>query len=350
MSRPIRVVQYGLGSVGIETVRVLLQRASSGKVQVVGAIDTDAFKAHTDLAVLLGSTHKTGIIVSPDPEAVLREAHPDVVLLTTSSPLHEAVPLIQQCFRYGAHVITSIEDLFYPFHRYPEESSALDQLAQSHNRVLIGTGVTPGFITDLLPLCTSALCQQIHQIQIARIIDATKRHSSLHQRIGMGLYPGDFEQLKRAGKLGFPALRDSLYFLADSIGWSLTQVIESINPIVAGQEVHTPNVSIHAGETAGLQQTTIGYIEDTPVLKLDLKIYAGALRAHDQILFKGVPEFQLTLKPAIPDDQSTAAMLVHMLPLVFKLAPGFRTYRDLTFPYAFALEPTPLPTPPRESV
>ena len=149
----IRVVQFGLGPIGQACVRALLRKPG---IQLVGGIDVDPQKIGQDLGVACGLEGGLGIAVRGDAEAALAELQPQVVLLTTVSFLDRVEGQLETLIRSGAQVVSSTEELFYPFHRDPAFCQRMDELAKAHGVAVVSTGVNPGFCMDVLPLCLTA--------------------------------------------------------------------------------------------------------------------------------------------------------------------------------------------------
>ena len=50
----------------------------------------------------------------------------------------------------GSCVVSTCEELAYPFRKYPELAAKLDAEAKDGGVALIGTGINPGFVMDKL--------------------------------------------------------------------------------------------------------------------------------------------------------------------------------------------------------
>ena len=130
--REIRVVHYGLGAIGSIIAR--LTSAQRG-LQVVGGIDRDPAKVGRDLGEVIGLDHPLGAPISDDADLILEQTRPDVVILATTSLFHEVYPQILTCIRARASVISTCEELVYP---YAKSSAATAEL----NRLALLSGVT----------------------------------------------------------------------------------------------------------------------------------------------------------------------------------------------------------------
>ena len=333
--RPVRVAQYGLGPIGIETTRAVLAPRRDGLVQLVAALDIHPDLVGRRLADLLGPGVTTEVVVSGDVESTLRESGPDVVLHTTGSFLEQTCSQIEQCVRAGAHLVSSSEELFYPFDRHPQLAGRLDGLARENGVVILGTGVNPGFVMDTLALVATGACDRVDRLEIERVVDASKRRLPLQRKVGAGLTIEEFEERKRAGKLGHIGLRESMLFVARGLGWAPDRIDEQLDAVVADHEIVTPHVKVAPGEVAGIHQRVTGEVAGTEVIALDLRIYVGAPDPRDAVRVEGDPPVDLVIRRGLFGDTATVAALINAIPLVLSGEPGLRTMMDLRLPRCF---------------
>jgi 2,4-diaminopentanoate dehydrogenase len=346
MPEPLRVVQYGLGPIGLETARTVLQKSQTGRMELVGAIDIDPEKAGRDVAELLGLDVPTGVTVSADADAVLANARPDVVLHTTSSFLDRVGEQLEQCARAGAHVVSSTEELAYPFDRHPAWAERLDRTAREHGVVIVGTGVNPGYAMDALALAATGVCTEVRGLRVERTVDAAGRRLPLQRKVGAGITEEEFAERKAAGTFGHIGLRESLLLVAAGLGWRLDEVEETLEPVLARERVRTPFLTVEAGQVAGIHHAVRGRMGGAEVLVLDLKMYVGAPTPSDVIVVDGTPPLRLVAENGIFGDTATVGALVNTAGVVLQAQPGLRTVKDLPVPRAFA---TALSTPPLEA-
>src|SRR3990170_1987676 len=113
----IRTIHYGIGGVGAEVVRLVLNRP---EIEIVGAIDTHAAKAGKDLGEIAGVGRTLGIAVSSEAEPVLKDVYADVVVHATSSSLTEVYPQLMFIVSSEKSVLSSCEELSFPWVRYPD--------------------------------------------------------------------------------------------------------------------------------------------------------------------------------------------------------------------------------------
>ncbi len=336
MPDPIRVVQYGLGPIGLASVEVILEKQATGGLQLVGAIDIDPDKAGRDVSALLNRAEPTGIVVSADARRLLAETNPDVIVHTTSSFLDRVEDQFVWCAEAGAHVVSSTEELAYPFDRHPELSAELDRVAKAHGVVLLGTGVNPGFAMDTLVLAATGACTDVSCIRVERVLDAGQRRQPLQHKVGAGLSIDEWEARKKTGTFGHIGLRESLLLVADGLGWRFDRIDETLDPMVATVRVETPFLTVEAGDAAGIHHVITGYRGPAPLLTLDLRMYVGAREPRDAVFVEGTPPIDLVVRGGIFGDTATIAALINAVPLVMDASPGLRTMKDLPVPRAFA--------------
>jgi len=328
----IRVVQFGLGPIGQACVKVLLQKPG---VELAGAIDIDPAKVGRDLGEVCGLRRTTGLVVRGDAEAALAAWRPQVVVHTTSSFLNRIEDQLVTLVRAGSHVVSSAEELFYPFERDPEFCRCIDALAQQHGVAVVATGVNPGFAMDILPLTLTAVCTQVKAIRITRVADASKRRLPFQQKIGAGLTPAQFRAKVRAGGFGHIGLRESALAILRCLGWQADKFIESIKPMLATRRVTTPYLTVSKGQVTGIHQTLKCRQGTKVLLVFDWKMYVGAPESYDRVEIKGEPPLTMNIAGGIFGDTGTIGALVNTIPHVMHAAPGLRTTIELPVPHAF---------------
>jgi 2,4-diaminopentanoate dehydrogenase len=320
---PIRVVHFGLGAIGSSIAR--LTTAQRG-IQVVGAIERDPAKIGQDLGEVIGLDHPIGAPVAADPGTLLYQTRPDVVIHATASRFHEVYPQLLTCVQSGANVISTCEELIYPFAREPAASARLHRQAIQAGVTVLGAGVNPGFVMDLLPLLLTAPCVNIRSIAVTRIVDATSRRASLQQRIGAGLTLDQFRDHVARGAVRHIGLPESIHMLSDGLGWQLAHISETIDPIIAHEWVRTPYLTVAPGQVRGLRQVARGRMHRRDVLTLTWQTAVGAQAdTHDAITIDATPPVKVVIQGGLHGDQAAAALGLHAIPRVLAAPPGLTT-------------------------
>lgn len=318
-------MQYGVGPIGARIVEVAADRG----YEFLGGLDVDPGKVGADLGVVAG-IEPLGVEVTDDPDVMARRG-PDVVFHATGSSLAAVRPQLEGAMAAGADVVSTCEELAYPFFHHPEEAAGLDSAAREHDAACLGTGINPGFAMDALPAAVTAACQQVDSIRVERVQDAASRRAPLQEKIGAGASRENFESdvAASAGHVGLP---ESVAMLAAAMGWGLDAVDETIEPVVAEERTASDHVTVEPGEVAGIRQTGTGVVGGQERIELALEMYHGAPDPHDSVSIEGTPDLAYTVPGGFHGDVTTPAVVVNAARRLRETDPGLRTMLDLPVP------------------
>ena len=326
MRKKIRVVQFGVGPIGASIVRLMRQKHS---LEIVGAVDKDPAKAGRDLGEVVGAKDAPwGVTVSAAAASVLAKPV-DVVVHTTSSYLPNVMDELLECLSAGCCVVSTCEELAYPFRKHPELSAKLDAAAKEEVVALVGTGVNPGFVMDKLVLVLSAAAQRVDFAKATRIVDASKRRLQLQKKIGAGMTPEEFRAQVAAGVIKHHGLPESIAMVADGLGFALDEITETIEPVIATETVKTEFLEVAPGQVAGVHQIGRGIWEGEDKIFMELQMYVGAKHPADTVELRGEPNLTLTIPGGTHGDIATAAVAVNAIQAILAATAGLRTVRDL---------------------
>jgi len=324
--KKIRVVQFGVGPIGASIVRLMRQKHS---LEIVGAVDKDPAKAGRDLGEVVGAKDAPwGVTVSAAAASVLAKPV-DVVVHTTSSYLPNVMDELLECLSAGCCVVSTCEELAYPFRKHPELSAKLDAAAKEEGVALVGTGVNPGFVMDKLVLVLSAAAQRVDFAKATRIVDASKRRLQLQKKIGAGMTPEEFRAQVAAGVIKHHGLPESIAMVADGLGFALDEITETIEPVIATETVKTEFLEVAPGQVAGVHQIGRGIWEGEDKIFMELQMYVGAKHPADTVELRGEPNLTLTIPGGTHGDIATAAVAVNAIQAILAATAGLRTVRDL---------------------
>ncbi|MEM1563132.1 MAG: Gfo/Idh/MocA family oxidoreductase [Candidatus Bathyarchaeia archaeon] len=329
----VKVVLYGVGAVGSLIAKALLEKRG---VKIVGAIDVAKDKVGKDLGEILGLNKGLGITVSSDVDAVLSKTKPDIAVHATSSYLKDTYPQIASIIKNGVNVISTCEELSYPYYSEPEIAKELDKLAKKHDVTVLGTGINPGFLMDTLVITLTVACQKIEKIEAVRVMNAATRRLPFQKKIGAGLTVDEFKQKIEKGEItGHVGLEQSIAMIADALAWKLDEIrAEAIEPIIAKGPVKSDFIKVDVGKVAGLRQKAKGMIKGEDVIVLDFQAYIGAEEEYDAITITGVPTIKQKIQPCVHGDAGTVAIIINSIPKVLKAPAGLLTMKDLPVPSA----------------
>jgi hypothetical protein len=326
VKKKIRAIQYGVGPIGAAIVKLLREKQS---VEVIGAIDKDPAKAGRDLGEVVGSPDAPwGVPVMGDAAAMLGKSA-DIVVHSTSSSLSSVMDQLLDCLAAESCIVSTCEELAYPFRKYPELSKKLDEEAKTWGVALVGTGVNPGFVMDKLAITLSSVSQKIEHAKSVRVVDAGKRRLPLQKKIGAGMSVEEFREQVAAGVIKHHGLPESIAMVADALGFAVDEITETIEPVVARELVKTEFLEVAPGQAAGVHQIARALGAGEEKIYMELQMYVGAKDPHDTIELTGTPGLKLTIPGGTHGDLATAAVVVNTIPAILAAPAGLRTSRDL---------------------
>jgi 4-hydroxy-tetrahydrodipicolinate reductase len=330
LKKKIRAIQYGVGPIGASIARLMREKQA---IEICGAIDTDPAKVGRDLGEVVGASDAPwGVKISANAGDVLEQAA-DVVIHSTSSSLPKVMDQLLACLKAESCVVSTCEELSYPFRTYPDLAAKLDAEAKDWGVALVGTGVNPGFVMDKLVVTLAAVSQRMDHVKALRIVDASTRRLPLQKKIGAGLSIDEFRRQVAAGAIKHVGLPESVAMVADTLNLPVDQITETIEPMEARERVQTEFLTVEAGQAAGVHQIARGLAAGKELVYLELQMYVGAKDPADSIELKGHPHIRLVIPGGSPGDIATASVVVNSIPVILDAPAGLRTARDL--PIAF---------------
>jgi hypothetical protein len=241
-------------------------------------------------------------------------------------------PQLEEIIDSGKNIVSSAEELLIALDEKSEAVQNLKKKALAKGVTVLGTGVNPGFVMDALPLFLTAVCQDVKEIHVERIVDAGTRRYPLQKKIGAGMTPEVFRAKVEEKALGHVGIEESLMLVAVNVGFSLDEVRVTIDPVFAEKPVKTDYFDLTEGDIAGIKNVALGISGGKTVITLDLRMYIGAENPHDSISIKGNPPVNARIEGGVAGDQATAAILVNSTPAVVDARPGLVTVKDLPSP------------------
>ena len=330
--QPIRVVVWGLGSMGSLMASILDEKEG---VEIVGAADSHPEKTGRTLGELFGLKRFPDVVVTDGATAPLPEA--DVALLAVSSFISGTEGYIRELVGSGTNVITIAEEWTYPWRTAPETAAAIDGLAKAHGVTVLGTGVNPGFVLDLLIIAMTGACLKVNRIEARRINDLSPFGKTVMETQGVGTSPEEFRKgIEKGDIVGHIGFQQSIAMIGNALGWEIDRIEESREPIISNTERKTAVAHVKPGMVAGCKHVGRGYCGDKLMIELvhpqQILPETEGVDTGDYIDIYGDPEIHLSIKPEIPGGKGTIALATNMIPAVIEAAPGLLEMSELPIP------------------
>jgi 4-hydroxy-tetrahydrodipicolinate reductase len=318
----IRVLILGTGQMGSGMARYVLDAPG---LELAGAYGKRRERAGTDLGRAIGLDRELGIAIDSDLAMAVKRAQPHVALQATCSRLEDAWPEIAILLREGVSVISIAEEMA--------------DLARANGAAVVGTGINPGFVLDLLVVALTGVCSSIEAITATRVNDLSPYGPTVLEAQGVGITPEAFETGLTdgtvTGHFGFP---QSISMIASALGRTVQRIEQTVAPIVSEVRRETPFVTVEPGHVAGTRHTAVGYLDDAPFITLVHPQQVGpelaGVETGDSIEIVGQPSLRLSGRPEIPGDAATVAIAVNMIPRILAASPGLHTMIELPVPAA----------------
>jgi 4-hydroxy-tetrahydrodipicolinate reductase len=251
----------------------------------------------------------------------------------------EARAEIEACVACGVDVVSIAEEMAWPWAGSPEAAARLDALARSGGATVLGTGVNPGFVLDLLVIALTGVCADVTSITATRVNDLSPYGPTVLRTQGVGLTPEAFADGVAAGTvvghMGFP---ESVAMIAATLGWEIDEVEQTREPIIAGTQRVTPFVTVEPGMVAGCRHIAVGRRDGRALVTLvhpqQVCPEVEGLATGDTIEIDGTPAVRLSGSPEIPGGIATAALAVNVIPHVLLAPPGLTSMAGLPVPAA----------------
>lgn len=311
----IPVVVMGLGDIGQAIARAALLRP---ELDVVAAVDPAPRLAGRPLSEVLGCSAPEIEIASRLRE-VAQAAKGGVLLLSTQSRLEDVLPDLDEAVRGGLHVVSTCEELAWPWLDHRDSAAALDRLCHERNVAVLGVGVNPGFVLDRLPATLAQITGPVRHVHGIRVVDVSRRRAALQRKVGAGMSEEAFYAAADRGEVGHVGLSESAAMAAEAcVGVDEYEVEEEVLPLVAEEDAGGP-VRVRRGEVAGVQQCARVFAEGREIVRLDLTIAVGAPDPRDEIALEADPPVRLVVPGGVPGDAASAHAIVNAVPALVEL-------------------------------
>jgi 2,4-diaminopentanoate dehydrogenase len=333
----IKVVIWGYGAMGKGIADMLLNKKG---VEIVGVCDLNTNYVGKDFKTFLDVeySHKP-VIISNDMDFIINNNKIDIAILATDSFTNKAFPKIKKIVEAGINVISTAEEMAYPYASEAELSKEMNELAIKNNVTILGTGINPGFVMDLLVIALTGVMSDVQHIEARRVNSLSPFGPTVMEEQGVGITQKEFQDHSAdnslAGHVGF---KESVYMIADAIGIKLDKFEQQMKPIVSSVYRKSKYAEVKPNNLAGIDMTAQGYVGNSVFIDMkhpqQIEPELEGTHTGDYVTIKGNPNVNLSINPEIDGGIGTIAMCVNMIPQVINSAPGLKTMIDLPIPRA----------------
>ena len=280
----VRVVHFGLGSLGAAIARIVASREG---LTSVAAIDPTPGRDGRDVADLAGLGSETGVVVEATATR-LRDVEADVVLYAPEGDLEAATTDLEILLEVGLNVVAILPELAYP----PDDDDddlavSIDTLAREAEVTALALDASDALL-GTLPLSLTGVCQRVDKIVV-------RRHGA-------------------TGSIGRLSLGDWAAALATALGWAL----DDLDELEEARGGRPGGVHRIVGSVGGREVLVVETVDDST---------GGGSTLEVEV--EGSPSLRMTLSGGASAEEALATLAVNAIPAVLTSDPGLYTLPDL---------------------
>jgi 4-hydroxy-tetrahydrodipicolinate reductase len=337
----LRVVQWATGNIGRKALQGIIEHPT---LTLAGVHVYDPHKVGRDAGELCG-LGTVGVAATGHIDDVLA-LDADCVLYMARSP---GIDDICRLLESGANVIATCGDFYHPPSMDPATKSRVEAACTAGGTSVHGTGSSPGFITEAVPLVMTSVQRSLTRLAIDEYADLSKRESPemLFDLMGFGRDMAPFEDF-RAEYLR-SSYGPSLRLITDALGLPLDDLTASGELAGTPRDIHIAAGVLKAGTVAGQRITVAGMRDGRELITFRATWYCATDLVPDwnvqptgwHVAVDGDAPLDIALRMPVPLEQMaavspgyTANRAVNVVTAVCAAAPGIRSILDL--PHAVA--------------
>ena len=333
---PIKIAIWGFGAMGQGMAEMLLSKKG---VAIVGVCDVDYNFVGKTVEDILKNNHQCRTPIVEDIDSMLDNAKPDLVLLCTDSFVSGAYNKIEKILKKKINCITTAEEMAYPLESHPKKAKALDDLAKENGVTVLGTGINPGFIMDLMVIALSGAMIDVEKIKVERINSLSPFGPAVMEEQGVGNSLEQYhERVKNNQLVGHVGFQQSVDMIFKGLGVRPSRFEQQMKPILTSIDRKSKYATAKKGTLAGINMTAQGYLANKIFIEMhhpqQIEPEAEGVRTGDYIYLTGKPNIQMAISPEIDGGLGTIAICVNMIPHVLNAKAGLKTMLDLPVPRA----------------
>jgi hypothetical protein len=334
---PYRVVQWATGNIGMRSLRAVIEHP---QLTLVGLYVHSEAKAGRDAGELCG-LGAVGVRATRSLEEILALRADCVLHMPQGCNFDELCRLLES----GANVITTRGELNNPAGLEPAVRERIEDACRRGKSSIHGTGISPGFITEALPLVLTSIQRRLDGLRIHEFADVSSRNSPemLFQIMGFGQPPTPERDGARAQYLAH-SFGPSLRLTASALGLPLDSIEANGEVATARRDIRIAAGVIKSGTVAAQRTTIRGMQNGRALMNFSANWYCSRDIDADWQLrptgwhleVDGDTPLDVTIHSPVPVERwaevspnLTAHRPVNAIPYVCAAPPGIRTTVDL---------------------
>lgn len=332
----VKVIIWGLGAMGGGVADMLLTKKGVDIVGVAGRGKKIGTSMYDYIKTEKGDREDVLIQAAED---VIKPGAADIVILCTDSFTKNAFPRLKFIMEQGINIITSAEEMAYPAAQNPDLAEELDKIAKENGVSVLGTGINPGHIMDLLVLVMTGCMTDVEHILSKRVNSLSPFGPAVMEEQGIGISVDEFKERKANGTMaGHVGFAESVGMIAEGLGLKVDKFAQDMEPITTDIDRKSPYGFAAKGSCAGVAMSADATLSNGMEVRMEhpqqIEPEQVGVQTGDYVIIKGTPSCNMVNSPEIEGGLGTIAMCANMIPQVINADPGLVTMIDLPIPRA----------------
>ena len=337
MDRKVKVVQYGVGKMSLYTMRYVYEKGG----EIVGAVDVNPNVIGKDIGEILGTDNKNVKVVGADnAEEMLKQAKPDIVIVTTMSLLNDVKDALMLCAKLGINAITTCEEAFFPENSNPNVTKKIDELAKQTGCTITGSGYQDIYWGQLISSIAGST-HKITKIKGSSSYNVEDYGIALAKAHGAGLTLEEFDKEvasvdRISDEQRHKVIEEGDYlpsymwnvngWLCEKLGLTVQSQTQETVPQTYKEDIYssTLGMTVKAGDATGMSAVVTTTTEEGITLETECigKVYSKEDFDKNEWTIIGEPDTTLVInRPATVE--LTCASIVNRIPDVINAKPGY---------------------------
>ena len=311
--------------------------------EIVAAIDVNPAVVGKDIGEIMGTENKGVCVVSNnDAEQALRDAKPDIVIVTTMSLINDVKDSLMLCAKLGINAITTCEEAFFPMNSNPKVTEEIDRIAKENNCTITGSGYQDIYWGQLISSIAGST-QKITKIKGSSSYNVEDYGIALAKAHGAGLDLETFEkEVASADEISDEERKDIIEkgeyapsymwnvngWLCEKLGLTVTSQTQKCVPQTYKEDIvsSTLGMTVKAGMATGMSAVVTTNTKEGIVIESECigKVYSKEDYDKNEWTIEGEPNTTLVI--ARPNTvELTCASIVNRIPDVINSTAGYVT-------------------------
>ena len=337
MDRKVKVVQYGVGKMSLYTMRYVYEKGG----EIVGAVDVNPNVIGKDIGEILGTDNKNVKVVSADnADEMLKQAKPDIVIVTTMSLLNDVKDALMLCAKLGINAITTCEEAFFPENSNPNVTKKIDELAKQTGCTITGSGYQDIYWGQLISSIAGST-HKITKIKGSSSYNVEDYGIALAKAHGAGLTLEEFDKEvasvdRISDEQRHKVIEEGDYlpsymwnvngWLCEKLGLTVKSQTQETVPQTYKEDIYssTLGMTVKAGDATGMSAVVTTTTEEGITLETECigKVYSKEDFDKNEWTIIGEPDTTLVInRPATVE--LTCASIVNRIPDVINAKTGY---------------------------